>query len=97
MKKPAGSLFFEIILINSVILQVLVSTISNYSTVSFILKALSFIIVFVLIIIDIKANSINSKELFASRINKKFYFTLAGLIFLPALSLLYSANPYFGF
>jgi len=97
MKKPAASLFFEIILINSVILQVLVSTISNYSTVSFILKTLSFIIVFVLIIIDIKVNSISIRELFASQINKKFFFALGGLVFLPALSLLYSINPYFGF
>ena len=86
----------EILLINLFIANVFISSITTYTLNSFIIKTTSTLLLWVVIIIDIKTIKFNFSEHIKSNHFKKLLVILILFILIPLISLTYSTNPSFG-
>ena len=91
-----SKIILEILLLNTFILSLFISQISNYSVTSFILKALSNVILHILIYLDIQVKKdFFHNEGFNPFKNLPYTLFLIPILFI-SLTLTYSLNPLFG-
>ena len=86
----------EFLLINFFTINLFVSTISNYSIASFILKIVSAVCLLGLIIRDTRTSGFKLITITGQSSFNKFLIVLGIFILLPAVTLSYSLNPLFG-
>ncbi|MBU1097075.1 MAG: O-antigen ligase family protein [Bacteroidetes bacterium] len=87
---------WDVIILSTFIAALLVSSISNYTLISFIIKFVITIILLQLIYFDIRKSSSGFSVLIKSPDINNFYLLLIIFIIVPSISLFYSFNPYFG-
>lgn len=89
--------FKETAVVNTFITAVSVSTISNYSPGSYLLKSLFSALLLFFIYNDLRAKKTRIKEVFSPLLGDTSFYSLILLLVLTGLSLLYSENRIFGF
>lgn len=85
----------DVIILSTFIAALLVSSISNYTLISFIIKFVITCILLQLIYFDIRKSSSGFGDLIKSP-DINFFLLLIIFMVVPGFSLLYSFNPYFG-
>jgi len=86
----------EILLVNTFVVALIISAISNYSISSYVIKGGVSLTLLTLVFYDAKLKNIALKGLTGSRNFTFFVSLLACLVILPAITLVYSVNPAFG-
>lgn len=84
------------ILLNVFAMQVMTGTISNYSGTSIIIKVTASILLITLLLVETKRSGYRLSKILAVKEFKTVLLYLGLLVIVPAITLLYSANPAFG-
>ena len=95
-KSSKSKYFKEVLLVNVFIITLFISSITNYSFSSFILKVISTAILWSIIIADSRISKFDFKEYFSAKHFKRLLLILCLFIIIPSISLAYSQNFSFG-
>jgi O-antigen ligase len=97
LNKINSTFFAEALLVNIFILNLFISTISNYRLYSFPLKLISTFLTASLIFYDSRKINVNLKDIFINSRFGKLSLITGIFLLIPILSLFYSSNQGFGF
>ncbi|MHA1988983.1 MAG: O-antigen ligase family protein [Promethearchaeota archaeon] len=90
-------ILFELVLVNLFIINLSLGTISNFSTIIFLLKGLGSLLIILVMIINVKLNNERIQQLFVNHGFKKLLIPLFLFISYMSITLTYSSNPAYGY